>query len=302
MIISLGRNKQIGAYLESLGALFINTDISQPITIPDVFGSCQAIIHCAALSAPWGNYNDFYTSNVMGTQNVINVAIKHNCPLIHLSTSSVYFNFNDQLDILETAQLPKKFASFYTATKKQAEDLIINAHCAGLKTVILRPRGIFGPHDTGLVSRLMRIASKGYFPLIRNGEIVIDITYVDNLVQAIILCLKNIDTVNGEIINISNNNPLKLKHILTMLFSALQLNVRFIPVPVVLLKTIALIGQQTSMLCNYQFEPPITSYSLGLITYAQTLNITKAQKLLGYQPTISIEDGIKNYVKWLNHG
>ena len=296
-VVAIGRNRKIGDQLLSQGVTFIPVDIRNKIHIPESLGECQAIVHCAALSKPWGKYSDFYETNTIGTKNIIELAYKKNCPLIHISTPSVYFNFRDRLNILENDTLPKQFASFYTRTKKLAEDLVINASNR-LKFVILRPRGIFGAYDTGFIPRVLRMASKGYFPLLNNGEVIVDITYVENVVEAIMLALDNVEKVSGQIFNITNNQPLKVRNILDILFDALKLKVRLIKTPYPLLKSLAVAMELISGSTNYVFEPPITSYTLGLLKYSQTLNIHKAQTLLNFKPSVSIEEGINRFTKW----
>lgn len=300
-VVAVGRNQEIGSQLQSQGATFISTDIRNEIHIPESLGICRAVVHCAAFSKPWGKYSDFYITNVIGTKNVIEFAYKKNCPLIHISTPSVYFDFRDRLNILEDDPLPTQFPSFYTDTKKLAEDLVIGAS-GNVKSVILRPRGIFGPYDKEFIPRVLRVASKGYFPLIRNGDTVVDITYVGNVVDAIMLSLSNIEAVSGQVFNITNNQPLKIRNILDILFDALKIKVRLIKVMYPLLKSATVMMELTSKLANYAFEPPITSYTLGLLSYSQTLNICKAQTLLKFKSSVSIEEGINRFAKWYLHG
>ena len=296
-VVAIGRNQDVGRQLQCQGATFIPADMRNKIHIHESLGTCLAVIHCAALSKPWGKYSDFYATNVIGTENVIELAYKKNCPLIHISTPSVYFDFRDRLNILEDDSLPSQFPSFYTDTKKLAEDLVIGASSM-VKSVILRPRGIFGPYDKEFIPRVLRIASRGYFPLIRNGNPIVDITYVGNVVHAIMLSLSNIETVSGQIFNITNNQPLKIQNILDILFDALKIKVRLIKVMYSLLKSVTVMTELTSKLTNYAFEPPITSYTLGLLSYSQTLNIHKAQTLLKFKPLVSIEEGINRFAKW----
>ena len=290
-IIALGRNRERGEIITGLGAQFIETDIRSPISVPEL--SYSFIIHCAALSTPWEHYQDFYQTNVVGTNNVINLAKKIGSALIHISTPSVYFDFRDQIDISEDSSLPDKFASYYTQTKKLAEDLVIDAQRDGMKTVILRPRAIFGPYDTGIVPRILKLAKKGVFPLIRKGEVLADITYVDNVSHAIRLSIENINSINGEILNITNDSPMQLKDILKLLFSSLNYKATFIAMPRVVLNILALFYELIGKVSFRSFEPPITRYTLGLISFSQTLDVSKAKKALGYEPIVSIEDGIK---------
>ncbi len=299
-VVAISRNHTIGMQLQDSGINFLSIDISKKFCLPSELKYCKAIIHCAALSSPWGQYKDFYSANVEGTQNVIALALKMNCPLIHISTPSIYFNFKNQVNIEENSFLPAKFCSFYTETKYLAEIEVLKAKEFGLNATILRPRGIFGPYDSGIIPRILRIAKLGYFPIIDNGEQIIDITFVENVLSAIYLSMnKKINNLNGiEIFNITNNEPKKFLQILDLLFNNLNMKVNYINFSYTSLKKIAFIMESISKYSNYSFEPPITNYTLGLLGFSQTLNIDKAQKILEYKPLYNIEEGIQFYSKW----
>jgi nucleoside-diphosphate-sugar epimerase len=294
--LGLGRNHTMGSILENMGCNFLNSDIRSPIPSENL--ACDLIVHCAALSSPQGTYQEHYKANVIGTKNVINLAHKLNAGLIHVSTPSIYFSFKDQSMIKEDSPLPKTFASNYSHTKYEAERLVMQAHREGLKTVIIRPRGIFGEYDNGIVPRILRITKSGLFPLVRDGQLTIDLTYVGNVVHAIDLCIDKMESVNGEVFNITNDSPRILKNILELLFSKLNKKVRYINLPYSVLYGLALCFENLSKAMSYCFEPPITTYTLGLISYSQTLNIDKAKQKLGYRPLLTIEEGMDNFLKW----
>ena len=296
-ILALGRDLTKAKKLRQMGAEFMQIDIRHPIGLPK--DAYAGIIHCAALSSPWGRYDEFYQTNVVGTKNIIKLAEKSGCWLIHISTPSLYFNFKDEYDVTEDSQLPNKFSSIYSETKKMAEDHVIAANNQGLKTVILRPRGIFGPNDTGIVPRILKIAKSGYFPLINNGKALVDLTHVSNVSHAIKRCIDQIESVSGEIFNITNDSPKTVKTVLDLLFSALKIKVQLVNIPKPMLSACASITETLSKAVCYGFEPPITHYTLGLITYSQTLNINRAKRMLGYMPLISIDEGINHYCQAL---
>lgn len=187
--IAVGRNHTAGQQLINAGVPFIPTDLSNLSQTLRVFSDCgnvDAVIHCAALSSPWGKYADFYDANVKGTDHLIKAC--RLCTIqrfIHISTPSLYFNYESRLLIKESDALPSTMVNSYAATKKIAEEIVLGSN---VPSVILRPRGIFGPGDTALFPRLLRSLSR--LPLIEGGNAWMDITYVDNVVDAILLGLK----------------------------------------------------------------------------------------------------------------
>ncbi|MEQ1491849.1 MAG: NAD(P)-dependent oxidoreductase, partial [Terricaulis sp.] len=104
--------------------------------------SCDAIVHCAALSSPWGRRAAFYHANVIGTQGALALARASGARrFVNISTPSVYFRFKDQIGVREDAPLPPP-VNAYADTKRQAELLVLAAN--DLDPIILRPRGLYG--------------------------------------------------------------------------------------------------------------------------------------------------------------
>src|SRR3990167_11027734 len=92
----LGRNPIICKQLEENNFHIVKADLTDKDVIVNACKNQDYVFHCGALSSPWGKYKDFYSANVIGTRNVISGCFKHKVTrLIHVSTSSIYFSFND---------------------------------------------------------------------------------------------------------------------------------------------------------------------------------------------------------------
>ena len=84
------------------------------------------------------------------------------------------------------------------------------AFAAGLPTITIRPRAIFGPGDTVIFPRLIPRLASGRLPIIGDGENVVDLTYIVNVVDALLLCAESPANTLGKKYNISNGEPVKL--------------------------------------------------------------------------------------------
>lgn len=272
-------------------------DLCDSAQLIELCQNMDAIIHCAALSSPWGTYQEFYQANVIATENLLTAAEKNNVPtFIHISTTAVYFNFKDRRKITEQDSVAFPFCNDYANTKYQAEQKVL---ASSIKSVILRPRGIFGPNDRAIVPRLLS-AVRGRFlilPSARNP--VVDITYVDNVAEAVLLACQHAPLLNsGEIFNISNDQPTPLHTILSVLLLALQRDVKIVALPYFFIAPIITLNEKIRHFLPHRPEPKITRYSAGLLNYHQTLSNKKARELLGYQPKVTINEGIRRYVQW----
>lgn len=159
-VLGTGRNAAIGDSLQNEGIDFRAGDLLQAESINGLVKDCETVIHCAALSSAWGKSEDFIQANVVATENLIAACLKQNVRrFIHVSTTSVYFNYRDRFGILETEPVAHPMVNAYAATKYQAELRVQAANARGLETIIIRPRGIFGPYDRNLFPRILKAAA-----------------------------------------------------------------------------------------------------------------------------------------------
>lgn len=298
-VTAIGRNKQIGLDLKSYGINFTQLDITNNEEIKGICKNKDIIIHSAALSSPWGKYKDFYNTNVNGTKNLLDGALKYNVlKFIHISTPSIYFEFKDKYNISESDPLPKYQINHYANTKLLAEYEVDKAFNLGLNTITLRPRAIFGPGDTSIIPRLIKANTYGKVPIIGNKKVLIDITYIDNVVDAIILAINAKDNVIGKKYNITNGESVDLYELLEKVILKLNMTFNSKNISFNTAYTIASFLEFTHKYLLFNKEPILTKYTVGLLSTSQTLDIIEAKKDLGYKPKITIEEGINLFTKW----
>jgi nucleoside-diphosphate-sugar epimerase len=292
-VTGLGRNAERGKQLQTKGARFVQADLRDEEAVSEACTGQSVAFHCGALSSPWGAYGDFYNTNVAGTRHVIAGCLKHEVRhLIHVSSPSVYFDFRNRLHIPESAQLPCRFANAYAATKRLAELEIEEAWSRGLSAAIIRPRAIFGPGDSSILPRLIRANASRGVPLIDGGRAWVDLTYVDNVVDALILCCQAPSAAMGRIYNISNGEPVRLADILPMLFLMLNVPMKIKPLSYQVAYSLATVMELVAHMRPSKHEPLLTRYTVGVLGRSQTLDISLAKRLLGYVPHTSVEAGL----------
>lgn len=297
-IIGIGRNETIGNRIatEMENISFIKLDLVEHEKLVDVFQGVDMVIHSAALSEPWGKYEDFYEANVVGTKHVVSACKQNNIErLIQISTPSIYFYFDSKLAVTEKEPIPAKFVNAYAKTKYQAEGIVKNS---GIPFIILRPRALFGPEDTTIIPRLIQVNDTKKIPLPNKGNIMIDLTYIDNVVKAIELSVKAKPEAWNEIYNISNGDPRKLYDLLTVLFKKLDKDFNYKYIPFSVLFFAGFLLEKIHTLPWINTEPLINRYTASVLGKSQTLSIEKAQKLLNYEPVVSIDEGIDQFAKW----
>ncbi|MFW3342900.1 NAD-dependent epimerase/dehydratase family protein [Aliarcobacter butzleri] len=291
-VVAFGRDEKIG---KSLGVEFYAFDLSDFEQTKKNFQKADVVFHCAALSSPWGKYEEFYKANVIATKNVLKAMELFNIKkIVHVSTPSIYFDFQDQFEIKEEF-IPTKFVNDYAKTKYQAEQLVLNS---SVFSVIIRPRAIFGEYDNVLVPRLEKVALKGFLPIIKNKKTIVDVTYVGNVVNALYLSSIK-DIPSKSIFNITNDEPMDIQEVFSLLMETIKIKIKFKYISYFVLFSIATILEIISKLGSIK-EPFLTKYSVGVISKSQTLDISKAKNILGYKPIYTIKEGLQRYAKYRN--
>jgi len=270
--------------------LFARGDLSDAAFAEQITRGQEVVVHCAALASAWGDWESFYSANVIATKNVVEGCRKNGVrQLVHISTPSIYYAPEDRRGIREEDPLPPP-ATHYAKSKLLAEELVRGS---GLQqTVILRPRGIFGPTDQVILPKILRLIRRGRFPLLRGGKSLVDLTHVDNVALALDACLTRAAALNGETIHLSNGEPISVRELVEKIAALLKLPVRMVPLPLPLAFALAGLLEKAYSLAGSHNEPPLTLYGLGLLAYDQTLDLSKARRLLSYAPAVSLNEGI----------
>lgn len=289
--VALGRDENRCGLLELAEFATVRADLSQPVQhLAAGIGAVDAVVHCAALSAPFGRYTAFHAANVEGTRNVLDLAEALGARrFVNISSPTVYFELKDKTGVRETAPLPKPINT-YARSKAEAERLVLARPRVG--PVNLRPRGIYGAGEETLLPRLVKAAQRGPLPLLRDGVAAIDLTHVDDVVAAIMAALSPDPALAGETFNISGGETRSVMEIVERVCAALDVPLRWKRVPLLPALAVARIGELASLVRRVPREPLVTPYTLGLFAYRQSLDISKARDLLGWQPQVPFYIGL----------
>jgi nucleoside-diphosphate-sugar epimerase len=271
-------------------------DLSQD-PLDSLTRGCEVIVHCAARAAPWGPREIFWRDNVLATERLLAAAIRAGTVrrFVHVSTPSIYFNGRDQFNRSEEFSAPRQWPTHYAESKWAAE---CRVRAAPLGAVILRPRAVFGPGDRAIAPRLIALAERGIVPLPGGGNALTDVTYIDNVIDAIEAAVRAPASAEGQAFNITNGDPITVRDLLTRLFGALGIHARLVALPRALVNIAARASEALAALRPGKPEPRITRYGAGLLSYSQTLCIDAARNQLGYAPAVSIDDGLQRYAAW----
>lgn len=298
---AFGRNRDVLDAVEVAGAEAVTGDLRDSESVRGACRGVSLVYHVGAFSAPWGDVREFEAVNVGGTRHVLDGCRAAGVGrLVYVSSPSVTFDGNDCIRQTESTPYPVRFVSPYSHTKKEGEDLV-NIARGELETVIVRPKAVFGPGDTSLLPRLLRAARAKRLPQIGTGNNRVDLTYVDNVVHALLLAGES--AAVGNTYTITNGDPGAnapcLWGVIGHVLASLRLPTiqRSVPLSVAL----ALAGSAEAMAKITGREPFLTRYSALILTRTQTYDISAARRDLGYAPVVSLDEGLARTIAALQN-
>src|SRR4051812_4933621 len=174
--------------LRSRGADVVIGSVTDPDAVRRSMKSVEFVFHLAAAFRELNVPNSFYHEvNVGGTRVVLEAARKEGArKFVYCSTCGVHGNV-DHPPANEDA--PIQPADYYQRTKYEAEPLVRRDAGDAMETVILRPAAIYGPGDPERFFMIFKRVAKGTFPMFGSGRTLYHPLYIDNLVDAFMLCM-----------------------------------------------------------------------------------------------------------------
>ncbi len=279
-------------------------DIQDRSAVFNAVKGMNAVYHSAAVPGVWGSYSDYYKTNVVGTQNIIDACKAQNVPrLIFTSSPSVVYDMKDQSGIDESAPFPSSYLCHYPKTKAMAERLVSSADGeGGLRTVSIRPHLIWGPGDPHLVPRLIEKAKRGKLVQVGAGKNKVDMVYIDNAVECHVLAGKVLnsdpDRIGGKAYFVSDDRPVELWRWVNELLNALNLPKVERCISFRTAYIVGFIAEGVYGLLQKKEEPPITRFVAGQLATDHYYDISRARNDLKYVPLVSPEEGFSRLINY----
>lgn len=291
-VIATGRNKETGALLERKGARFVRADLAED-DLSGLVAGADTVFHLAALSSPWGNYNDFVAANITATKRLLAAARQAQCRrFIFTSSPSIYTSAKHQIGLTEDSAVPLKPVNAYAQTKLAAERAVLASAALDFQTVALRPRAIISPYDGVLLPRLLQAAKSGFLPLPGWGNALIEPTDARDVTSALLAAEACAGQASGQVFNISGGHPVPLKSFVRYVFQKMNKKVRLLPVPSILALRVAGLMERVAKLRDVEVEPKLTRYSAMVLGYSQTFDLSRAAHVLHWAPNYGVFEAV----------
>ena len=273
------KEKNINEFLGNGNYKIYRGDIRNREDIKKIFdeNKIDIVMHLAAMAGVRPSIEDpilYQEVNGLGTQNILEEAHLHEVKnLVMASSSSVYGNCKETP--FREGMVVDYAISPYAATKKANEVMAHVYHkLYDMNIIMLRFFTVYGPKqrpDLAINKFTRLMLNNEEIPMFGDGSTSRDYTYIDDIVDGIVKSCNYVLTHNNvyEILNIGSNNPVSLKEMIDIIAKVLGVIPKIKQLPM---------------------QPGDVDK-----TYA---DITKAKKLINYEPSMSFEEGIKKFIEW----
>jgi len=293
------------------GADYRRVDITDREAVIDAVEGADAIIHNAAVVHTRQHDEEVcWAVNLGGTENVLEAARTHHVPrLIHISSGSVVYegkdieNGDESLPYASVSQAP------YADSKIAAEKRVLGDNgTGGVATCALRPHVVFGPGDTRFMPAILKKGVRGKLRVqVGRGDWLSDYTYVSNLSDAVLLADETLRTEGlesvaaGQAYFITNGEPIPFWDFIRKVAARLGWPPISYRAPRSIVYAVAAMKEGIDSLRGAPGGPEdgMTRFAIRYLCTHHYFSIEKARRELGYEPAVTIDEGIERTCRHL---
>lgn len=273
-------------------------DLRDSASVNRAVEGVHAIFHCAALSYDWGAWKDFYNTNVVGTINLLDAAVKNSDlkRFLHVSSTDVYGYPRTPPD--ETVPI-KKTNLPYNRSKCMGEEKVVEyGKKYGLSFTIVRPVTIFGPRSKDFVVEVCSILERESWPYMENGSYHAGLLYIDNAVRAILKLVESDQSI-GEIYNLRDDYDANWHDYIERIRTLLKIERPTINIPKFLAYMVGATLEIVYTVLRIRQRPLLTRHAVLIFTTQQSFPIHKIKQELGGEVTIvPFEEAVRKSIEW----
>jgi len=272
------KRENIAAHFTNPNFKLYEADIRDAENLRAIFQAekFDAIVHLAARAGVRPSLSQpilFAETNINGTINLLELAREFSIGNFVFGSSSSVYGINSKTPFSEEDKISQTISPY--AATKAAGELLCHAysHLYGLKLVCLRFFTVYGARqrpDLAIHKFAQLIRDEKPIPVFGDGKTRRDYTYIDDIIQGVRAAM-DYEKTNFEIFNLGESQTVELSYLIELLEKNLRKK--------------AIIERKPEQ----PGDVPITF-----------ADISKAQKLLNYNPQTNIEKGIEKFVEWFS--
>lgn len=257
---------------------------------------CDAVVHTAAVVSNAVDLDDQWRVNVLGTRRVVEAARDAGVRrMVHLSSIRAFSDTAFPDGVTEDHPV-RPDGNPYVDTKIASEHVALQAHAAGeVEATIIRPGDVYGPGSVPWVLKPLDAIRSGQFLLPAGGGGIHSPVYVDDLVAGVVLALRS-PAAAGEIFTIAGPRGVRSDEYFGHLYRMLGRRGP-IGIPTAPAIALAVAADRINRLRGARSE--VNAISMRYLARRGTYSIEKARRVLGYEPAVDLDEGMRRTEAWL---
>ena len=294
-VIALVRQTSNTAALERLGVRCERCSLLDQSALRSILGAqdIQAVFHiAAAYRTEHADDSEFFEVNVEATRQLLE-ATQH-CGIerfVHCSTVGVQGAIDDPPAAEDYRMNP---GDHYQESKLQGEQLALEYAAGGLGVSVVRPVGIYGPGDTRFL-KLFRAIGKRLFVMIGNGKTLYHLTYIDDLIDGMLLAASHPDAI-GEVFTLCGPEYTDLNELAKRIAAVVGKPVSRWRIPA---WPVLWAAHVCDWICKkIGVQAPLYPRRVEFFLLDRAFTAEKARRLLGYHPQVPLNTGLRKTFEW----
>jgi len=288
------RDVKKAASYEGRAERIVVGDVTDEHAMADLMRGAEVAVHLVSnFRVASGSPESYREINVEGTKNALNAAraagVKR---FVYCSTIGVHGNVKESP---ATEDSPYNPGDLYQETKTEAEKFCLDeAKKEGMEIVVVRPTSMYGPGDMRMLKMFKMLAKRTFFtvgPCQENFHAV----YIDDVVNGFLAAIKT-PGISGQVFFIGGAEYVTLKAYIDTAAAAVGAPPPFLHFPYWFFYGAAVVCE--SICVPLRIEPPLHRRRVRFFKNNRAFSIEKARNVLGYEPTVSLDDGMKRTVAW----
>jgi nucleoside-diphosphate-sugar epimerase len=245
----------------------------------------DAVVHLAAKVDVVGSWREYARTNVDGTRALLAAARRAGVSrFVHVSSPSVAHAGTALVGAPAALADPARARGHYARSKALAEQVALGAR--GLAVVAVRPHLVWGPGDPQLVGRIVARARAGRLPVVGTGAALVDTTYVDNAVDALVAALDRAPRVAGRVFVVSNGEPRPVAELVASICAAAGVAPPRVAVPAGVARAAGAVVERL-----VRRDPPMTRFLAEQLSTAHWFDQRTTRSALDWTPRVGLDEG-----------
>jgi nucleoside-diphosphate-sugar epimerase/MoaA/NifB/PqqE/SkfB family radical SAM enzyme len=272
-------------------------DLSDTNSIHGLMDDIDIVFHCAA-KIGLGRTEDFNSTNIDGTDNLLQEAVRADVDrFIHISSIAVMSEYLDHLGSNEDEPYAQWWSEPYTPSKIEAEKVALRYSKNGhLNVLVIRPGWIWGPGDINTFN-IGKAVIAGLAPCVGSGNNILPLTYIDNLIHALLL-VQNKPCVSGDIFIINDDQDVTQKQLVQAFVDRLNPSAKSISIPFQLAYKIAHTYELINKVTLWRLSTTLSRFNTCIAAKNLKFSVEKAKRILDFDPPIDFNMAINETIKW----